>query len=124
MSISRDALSASGSSSSSSSPTATGAPLLRKQEPSSESKNLGQQSLHADKIAQEPLTDEKTNDQRVKEPYSIYTRNEKWFLVLLIAISGLFSPLTANVYFPAIPAIAGAFHKSTELINLTVEYFE
>ncbi|KAJ4486629.1 major facilitator superfamily domain-containing protein [Lentinula edodes] len=123
MSISRNDLSASGSSSSSSSPTATAVPLPRKQEPSSESKNLGQQSLHADKIAQGPLTDEKTNDQRVKEPYSIYTRNEKWFLVLLIAISGLFSPLTANVYFPAIPAIAGAFHKSTELINLTITMY-
>ncbi|KIK68315.1 hypothetical protein GYMLUDRAFT_153793 [Collybiopsis luxurians FD-317 M1] len=58
-----------------------------------------------------------------KEPYSIYTKNEKWFIVLLIAISGLFSPLTTNVYFPAIPTIADAFHKSTELINLTVTMY-
>ncbi|KAE9393308.1 MFS general substrate transporter [Gymnopus androsaceus JB14] len=58
-----------------------------------------------------------------KPPYSIYTKNEKWFLVLLIAISGLFSPLTSNVYFPAIPTIASAFHKSTELINLTVTMY-
>lgn len=33
------------------------------------------------------------------------------------------SPLTANIYFPAIPAISKAFHKSTELINLTVHNF-
>ncbi|KAJ4463406.1 major facilitator superfamily domain-containing protein [Lentinula lateritia] len=122
MSISRNDLSASSSSSSSSSPTATAAPIPRNQD-LSESTNSGQQSLQADKIAQEPLTDEKTNDQRAQEPYSIYTRNEKWFLVMLIAISGLFSPLTANVYFPAIPAIAGAFHKSTELINLTITMY-
>lgn len=30
------------------------------------------------------------------------------------------SPLTANIYFPAIPTISKAFNKSTELINLTV----
>ena len=35
----------------------------------------------------------------------------------------LFSPLTANSYFPAIPTIAAEFHKSTELINLTVTVY-
>lgn len=30
------------------------------------------------------------------------------------------SPLTANIYFPAIPALSRDFHKSVELINLTV----
>ncbi|KAJ3785176.1 major facilitator superfamily domain-containing protein [Lentinula aff. detonsa] len=54
------------------------------------------------------------------EPYSIYTPREKSFIVLLIAFSALFSPLTSNVYFPAIPIISNAFHKSTELINLSV----
>ncbi|KAF9567134.1 MFS general substrate transporter [Agrocybe pediades] len=33
------------------------------------------------------------------------------------------SPLTANIYFPAIPAISQAFGKSTELINLTVTMY-
>ena len=33
------------------------------------------------------------------------------------------SPLTASIYFPAIPAISKAFRKSTELINLTVHNF-
>lgn len=90
--------------------------------------------------AQEPLDSPQTPStiSAEEEPrYSIYTKKEKWFLVLLIASSGLFryalrqdvcwnsefihfSPLTANVYFPAIPTIAEAFNKSTELINLTV----
>ncbi|KAF8349672.1 MFS general substrate transporter [Amanita rubescens] len=75
--------------------------------------------------------------------YSIYTRNEKWFIVSLTALAGLFrqarpdircvsasgclrifnSPLTANIYLPAIPEIAIAFHKSTELINVTVTVY-
>ncbi|KAJ3973651.1 major facilitator superfamily domain-containing protein [Lentinula raphanica] len=71
-----------------------------------------------------PVTQqERLNENVISEPYSIYTKREKWFLVLLIAMSGLFSPLTTNVYFPAIPTIADAFHKSTELINLTVTMY-
>ncbi|KAK7006037.1 MFS general substrate transporter [Favolaschia claudopus] len=55
-----------------------------------------------------------------KEPYSIYAPTEKWLIVCLISFGGLFSPLSANIYFPAIPTLAAAFHKSIELINLTV----
>ena len=33
------------------------------------------------------------------------------------------SPLTANIYFPAIPELSRVFGKSTELINLTVTMY-
>ena len=33
------------------------------------------------------------------------------------------SPLTANIYFPAIPVMSRDFHKSIELINLTVTMY-
>ncbi|KZT02466.1 MFS general substrate transporter [Laetiporus sulphureus 93-53] len=55
--------------------------------------------------------------------YSIYTSSEKWFIVAVAAFASLFSPFTANIYFPAIPTIAAAFHKSTEDINLTVTVY-
>lgn len=35
----------------------------------------------------------------------------------------MFSPLTANIYFPAIPTLAAAFQKPVELINLTVTIY-
>ncbi|TFK36942.1 MFS general substrate transporter [Crucibulum laeve] len=54
---------------------------------------------------------------------TMFTKTEKWFIVLLIAFAGLFSPLTANIYFPAIPTLSRAFNKSTELINLTVTMY-
>ncbi|KAJ6511751.1 major facilitator superfamily domain-containing protein [Mycena vulgaris] len=50
----------------------------------------------------------------------VFTPREKWFLVSLISFGGLFSPLSANIYFPAIPTLAVVFNKSIELINLTV----
>lgn len=64
-----------------------------------------------------------SNQHRPEPPYSIYTKNEKWVIVMLTAFSGLFSPLTASIYFPAIPAISKAFRKSIELINLTVTMY-
>ena len=33
------------------------------------------------------------------------------------------SPFTANIYFPVIPALSREFHKSIELINLTVTMY-
>ncbi|EPQ60395.1 MFS general substrate transporter [Gloeophyllum trabeum ATCC 11539] len=60
---------------------------------------------------------------KVEKPFSIYTSGEKWLIVSLAAFGGLFSPLTANIYFPAIPTIATAFHKSIELINVTVTVY-
>nr|GAT44913.1 predicted protein [Mycena chlorophos] len=59
-------------------------------------------------------------DARTEEPYNIFTKREKWTLVSLVSFGMLFSPLSANIYFPAIPTLVVAFHKSTELINLTV----
>ncbi|KAJ3556518.1 hypothetical protein NM688_g1983 [Phlebia brevispora] len=60
---------------------------------------------------------------QVDKPYSIYTKREKWLIVIMASIAGLFSPLTANIYFPAIPTLSTAFHKSIELINLTVTMY-
>lgn len=39
------------------------------------------------------------------------------------SVAALFSPLAAMVYMPAIPVIATDFHKSVELINLTVTVY-
>ncbi|KAH9950873.1 major facilitator superfamily domain-containing protein [Amylocystis lapponica] len=58
-----------------------------------------------------------------KRPYSIYTPSEKWFIVGVSAFAALFSPFTANIYFPAIPTLAAEFHTSIELINLTVTVY-
>lgn len=63
----------------------------------------------------------KAQDQ--PKPYSIYTRKKKWFIVGLTSFAGLFSPLSSNIYFPAIPTLMKVFHKSTELINLTVTMY-
>ncbi|KAB5581296.1 major facilitator superfamily domain-containing protein [Coniochaeta sp. 2T2.1] len=61
--------------------------------------------------------------QLVSLPYSVYNRSEKWILVGMVAVAGLFSPLPANIYFPAIPTLATVFHRTVEDINLTVTIY-
>jgi hypothetical protein len=56
------------------------------------------------------------------EPTS-YTQREKWTIVVIAALAALFSPLPANIYFPAIPELAKDFHRSIEDINLTVTIY-
>ncbi|KAI0275306.1 MFS general substrate transporter [Gloeopeniophorella convolvens] len=58
-----------------------------------------------------------------EEPYSAFSRREKWIIVSIASYAALFSPLTANIYFPAIPVMSRDFHKSIELINLTVTMY-
>ncbi|KAF9476062.1 MFS general substrate transporter [Pholiota conissans] len=58
-----------------------------------------------------------------QEEYSRFTKGEKWFIVCFTSFVGVFSPLTANIYLPALPTLSVAFHKSTELINVTVTVY-
>ncbi|KAI1528196.1 Major facilitator superfamily [Pyrenophora tritici-repentis] len=60
---------------------------------------------------------------QVEIPYSIYTSKEKWLIVAMVALAGFYSPLPANIYFPAIPTLARAFHKSLDDINQTVTVY-
>ncbi|KAJ1302720.1 hypothetical protein OPQ81_003035 [Rhizoctonia solani] len=64
-----------------------------------------------------------TEPIKTEKPLSIYTKREKWYMVGMAALAGLFSPLASTVYFPAIPTMAVAFGKSIELINLTMTMY-
>lgn len=54
---------------------------------------------------------------------SSFSLKEKWLIVGLASLAALFSPFTANIYLPVIPAVSRDFHKSIELINLTVTMY-
>ncbi|EJT98759.1 MFS general substrate transporter [Dacryopinax primogenitus] len=55
--------------------------------------------------------------------YSVYEPWKKWLIVALTSLAAMFSPLSSNVYFPAIPVIATAFSTSIERINITVTVY-
>lgn len=58
--------------------------------------------------------------EAVQAPYSSFSLFEKRMIVLAASLSAFFSPLTAQIYFPALNVVAQAFDVSTTKINLTV----
>ncbi|KAJ8128916.1 hypothetical protein O1611_g4717 [Lasiodiplodia mahajangana] len=55
-----------------------------------------------------------------QECYHIFTRRQKWNLVLVIGTAGLFSGLSSNIYFPAEDQIAHDLAVSLSLVSLTI----
>lgn len=53
-------------------------------------------------------------------PHSVFSPRMKKYIVFLTAWGGFFSPLSANIYFPALNTLANEFRVSNGLINLTL----
>lgn len=53
-------------------------------------------------------------------PYTVFGPWTKRLLTLLIGVAGLFSPLSANIYFPSLLSISESLNVSIQLINLTI----
>lgn len=61
-----------------------------------------------------------TADPPPPPPYSIFTTWQKRLIVLAAALTAFFSPLSAQIYFPALPAIAKDLSVTDSQVNLTV----
>lgn len=53
------------------------------------------------------------------EPYSVFSKWQKIVIVGIASVAGLLSPLSANTYFPALPAIEKVSKKKKQLCNET-----
>ena len=52
--------------------------------------------------------------------YSVFNKHQKGYIVFMVALGGFFSPLSGNIYFPALNTLARDLKVSNELINLTL----
>ena len=52
--------------------------------------------------------------------YSVFNLRQKQFIVFMVACGGFFSPLSANIYFPALNPLSHDLRVSNELINLSL----
>lgn len=55
-----------------------------------------------------------------QEQYSVFTETQKRFIIVTASIASTFSPLSANIYYPALNSLAADLHVSHSLINLTI----
>ena len=95
--------------------------------PHNNGESLPRDSSHSNSISEEIEAEARAQDVEARDsesasapPYSVFTKNEKRYIVFMVALAGFFSPLSANIYFPALPQLSSAMHVSTELINLTI----
>lgn len=60
----------------------------------------------------------RTNESQA--PYSIFTKSQKRYIVFSASWAGFFSPVSSQIYFPALNSIADDLGVSSALINLTL----
>lgn len=58
-----------------------------------------------------------------EEPYHVFGKKQKWFVVITIGMAGLFSGLSSNIYFPALDAIANVSSSYLLLFGFCHTYF-
>ncbi|KAF9773961.1 hypothetical protein IL306_008098 [Fusarium sp. DS 682] len=60
------------------------------------------------------------HEQLHTPPYTVFTRPAIRVMVALVGFAMLFSPLSANIYFPALDQLRTDLNVSMQLINLTI----
>ncbi len=56
-------------------------------------------------------------------PYSLFNAWEKRLIVATVSVAGFFSPVSANIYFPALNSLAQEYGVSATSINLTITMY-
>lgn len=84
-------------------------------------KNPSEMGSIEDAIPTETRTPSSQAEQNSGSPiYSHFDNSAKRWIVFLVALAGFFSPLSANIYFPALNYIGTELRVSLELMNLTI----
>lgn len=56
-------------------------------------------------------------------PYHILSYKQKWNLVIFVSLAASFSPLSSNIYFPAIDTISRDLGVNAPLVALTITVY-
>lgn len=59
-------------------------------------------------------------DKNDDAPYCSLSERRKISVMLIASFSGIISPISASIYYPALPTLAKDMHVSISLINLTI----
>lgn len=57
------------------------------------------------------------------KPYSAFPQSTKYLIVAISGTAGIFSPISSNIFVPAIPTLAQAFNRSEQDISLAVTIY-
>ena len=78
-------------------------------------------STTIEKDIREPTADPERGPRETdSEPYSAFTKREKWFIVTMVSYALLSSNLCSFIYFPALKFLSERFSVSVGQINLMI----
>jgi MFS family permease len=66
---------------------------------------------------------EPSDSSKPEPPYHILSTKQKWNLVIFVSLAGAFSPLSSNIYFPAIDTISSDLGVNASLVALTITVY-
>ena len=58
--------------------------------------------------------------QAPSTPYSAFSTAQKRFIITMISLASLFSPLSGQIYYPVMPTLVQNYNLTPALINLTI----
>ncbi|KAI0008497.1 major facilitator superfamily transporter [Xylariaceae sp. FL0662B] len=59
-------------------------------------------------------------DNESAEPFSTFSIRQKRWIVFLIAVAGMFSPISSFIFYPAVTSIANSLDTTVGLVNLAI----
>jgi hypothetical protein len=57
------------------------------------------------------------------KPYSAFSQSTKYMIVAISGVAGILSPISSNIFVPAIPTLAHEFNRSEQDISLAVTIY-
>lgn len=69
---------------------------------------------------QQHQDDGQGNQMQPEEPFSVFTKAQRRFVIFTAALTTLLPPLTASIYYPVITMLARDLNVSLTDINLTI----
>ena len=94
-----------------------GADNTSAQEPNSDNVDKGKRD---GQMEPENPSQELGEQQPPQRPFSIFSPSERRFIIMIASLAAVFSPLSANIYFPALNTLSEDLHVSASKINLTI----
>lgn len=79
---------------------------------------------HDEKTDKPEVAEEQQAVDNPEPPYSVFPKKQRVAIILVVAFSGLFSPLTSAIYLPALNDIATDLGVKTSLVNLTITTYQ
>ncbi|KAH7062548.1 major facilitator superfamily domain-containing protein [Macrophomina phaseolina] len=69
------------------------------------------------------IVDEIPSAEPPAPPYHVFTERRKMLMLFIVSLGGFFSPLSSNIYFPALGDISEDLHVSAGLVALTITVY-